>query len=95
MNVNLRMFCFIFPFFVTKYTFFFYYEIVIIFVIIVVPVGFSVLNDTIQILWLLSAGWIVNCCTQSETRNPTGEPLLLSRNDVVQEFVSISSLRHI
>lgn len=73
MNVNLRMFCFIFPFFVTKYTFFFYYEIVIIFVIIVVPVGFSVLNDTIQILWLLSAGWIVNCCTQSETRNPTGE----------------------
>lgn len=62
-----------FSFFCDKIHIFFYYEIVIIFVIIVVPVGFSVLNDTIQILWLLSAGWIVNCCTQSETRNPTGE----------------------
>lgn len=51
-----------------KYTFFFHYEIQCNYF---VPVGFFVLNDTIQILWLLSAGWIVNCCTQSETRNPT------------------------
>lgn len=64
------IFCFIFAFFCDKMHIFFIMKFS---VIIFVPVGFSVLNDTIQILWLLSAGWIVNCCTQSETRNPTGE----------------------
>lgn len=67
-----KIFCFIFPFLWQKIHifFFFHYEIQCNYF---VPVGFFVLNDTIQILWLLSAGWIVNCCTQSETRNPTGE----------------------
>lgn len=95
-----KIFCFIFPFFVTKYTFFLLWNC-------------NYFCNYCCPCWFFCPKWYnsnsvviisrLDCKLLYSVRNEKShwwmygglQPLLLSLNDVVQEFVSISSLQHI